>query len=135
MDQFSQSPQKTREYQNFAMDSTFWNDFKFRGDDIVISSYGKAGTTWAQQIVAQARQDAETAGDQIVAEAKQAAGRERDRALEAIDAATKSALDEVAERGTEIAVDLAGRIISKELDAADHASLIRDSIAQFASNN
>ncbi|MFP6648344.1 MAG: ATP synthase F0 subunit B, partial [Pirellulaceae bacterium] len=89
----------------------------------------------AQQIVAQARQDAETAGDQIVAEAKQAAGRERDRALEAIDAATKSALDEVAERGTEIAVDLAGRVISKELDAADHASLIRDSIDQFASNN
>ncbi len=89
----------------------------------------------AQQIVAQARQDAETAGDQIVAEAKQAAQRERDRALEAIDVATRSALDEVAQRGTEIAVDLAGRIISKELDAADHASLIRDSIDQFASNN
>jgi aryl sulfotransferase len=53
MNQFSQSPQKTREYQNFAMDSTFWNDFRFRGDDIVISSYGKAGTTWTQQIVAQ----------------------------------------------------------------------------------
>ena len=53
MDQFSQLPQKTREYQNFAMDSTFWNDFKFRGDDIFISSYGKAGTTWTQQIVAQ----------------------------------------------------------------------------------
>jgi aryl sulfotransferase len=53
MDQFSQLPQKTREYQNFAMDSTFWNDFKFRGDDIFISSYGKAGTTWIQQIVAQ----------------------------------------------------------------------------------
>ena len=61
--------------------------------------------------------------------------RERDRALEAIDVATRSALDEVAQRGTEIAVDLAGRIISKELDAADHASLIRDSIDQFASNN
>ena len=89
----------------------------------------------AQQIVAQARQDAEAAGDQIVAEAKQAAGRERDRALEAIEVATRSALDEVAQRGTEIAVDLAGRIIARELDAADHATLIRDSMDQFASNN
>jgi len=89
----------------------------------------------AQQIVVQARQDAETAGDQIVAEAKQAAGRERDRALEAIEVATRSALDEVAQRGTEIAVDLAGRIIARELDAADHATLIRDSMDQFASNH
>ena len=53
MDQFSHWPRKTREYQNFAMDSTFWNEFRFRGDDIVIASYGKAGTTWIQQIVAQ----------------------------------------------------------------------------------
>lgn len=89
----------------------------------------------AQQIVAQARQDAESAGSQIVAEAKQTAQQERDRALEAIDVATRSALDEVAQRGSEIAVNLAGRIISKELDAADHAALIRDSIDQFASNN
>jgi F-type H+-transporting ATPase subunit b len=89
----------------------------------------------AQQIVAQARQDAETAGDRIVAEARQSAERERDRALDAIDVATRSALDEVAQRGTEIAVDLAGKIISKELNADDHASLIRDSIDQFASNN
>ena len=89
----------------------------------------------AQQIVAQARQDAKTAGDQIVAEARQAAERERDRALDAIEVATRSALDEVAQRGTDIAVDLAGKIISKELNADDHASLIRDSIDQFASNN
>ena len=89
----------------------------------------------AQQIVGQARQDAETAGEQIIAEARQAAERERDRALDAIEVATRSALDEVAQRGTEIAVDLAGKIISKELSADDHASLIRDSIDQFASNN
>jgi aryl sulfotransferase len=46
-------PEKTREMQNHHMDSTIWNDFKFRDDDIIIATYAKAGTTWVQQIVAQ----------------------------------------------------------------------------------
>jgi aryl sulfotransferase len=35
------------------MDSTVWNDFPFRDDDIVIGTYAKSGTTWTQQIVTQ----------------------------------------------------------------------------------
>ena len=46
-------PTKTRELHNHHFDSTIWNDFRFRGDDIVISTYAKSGTTWTQQIVAQ----------------------------------------------------------------------------------
>jgi len=46
-------PEKTRELESHHFDSTVWNDFKFRGDDIVISTYGKSGTTWMQQIIAQ----------------------------------------------------------------------------------
>ena len=46
-------PIKTRELQNHHMDSTIWNDFAFRPDDIIISTYAKAGTTWTQQIVGQ----------------------------------------------------------------------------------
>jgi aryl sulfotransferase len=44
---------KTRELRNHHFDSTVWNDFQFRDDDIVIASYAKAGTTWTQQIIAQ----------------------------------------------------------------------------------
>jgi aryl sulfotransferase len=46
-------PKKTREFHNHHFDSTIWNDFAFRDDDIIISTYAKSGTTWVQQIVAQ----------------------------------------------------------------------------------
>jgi len=46
-------PEKTRELHNHHFDSTIWNDFSFRDDDIVIATYAKSGTTWMQQIVGQ----------------------------------------------------------------------------------
>lgn len=46
-------PRKTREHNYHLIDSSVWNHFEFRPDDIVISSYSKAGSTWVQQIVGQ----------------------------------------------------------------------------------
>lgn len=46
-------PLKTREMHNHHFDSTIWNDFNFRDDDVIIASYAKSGTTWTQQIVGQ----------------------------------------------------------------------------------
>ena len=49
----SGAPAKTHDIHNHHMDSTAWDRFKFRDDDIVIASWAKSGTTWTQQIVSQ----------------------------------------------------------------------------------
>ncbi len=45
-------PQRERVYQNHHMDSTRWDYFDSRPDDIIIATSYKAGTTWTQAIVA-----------------------------------------------------------------------------------
>ncbi|MEQ1754228.1 MAG: sulfotransferase domain-containing protein [Micropepsaceae bacterium] len=46
-------PKKMREFHNHHFDSTIWNDFRFRDNDIIISTYAKSGTTWTQQMIGQ----------------------------------------------------------------------------------
>ena len=44
-------PSRRHVYQNHHLDSTRWNHFEHRPDDIIISTSYKAGTTWMQAIV------------------------------------------------------------------------------------
>ncbi len=44
-------PERRHVYQNHHLDSTRWNYFEHRADDIIISTSYKAGTTWMQTIV------------------------------------------------------------------------------------
>lgn len=46
-------PRKTRDIQNHHMDSTIWDKFEYRDNDIVVGTFAKAGTTWTQQIIGQ----------------------------------------------------------------------------------
>ena len=46
-------PAKTREYREFVMESSRWDGFAFRDDDILICTPAKCGTTWTQMICAQ----------------------------------------------------------------------------------
>jgi aryl sulfotransferase len=48
----SRPPERTREYRNHHLDSTRWDDFVARDDDIFVTTAYKAGTTWTQRILA-----------------------------------------------------------------------------------
>ena len=46
-------PKKTCVIKEGLVDSTRWEDVKFRDSDIVIDTFAKSGTNWIKQIVAQ----------------------------------------------------------------------------------
>ncbi|HIQ22637.1 MAG TPA: ATP synthase F0 subunit B [Planctomycetes bacterium] len=84
-----------------------------------------------QRMLDDARRQAEEVGAQIVAKSRQEAEAEHQRALAEIDAATAAALEELARRSADLAVQLAGRIVRTRLDRADHARLIEEAVDQF----
>ena len=82
-------------------------------------------------LLEEARRDAEYTKQDILAEAKAGADAERVRALREIEAATDGALKQLAERSADLAVELAGKIVSAKLTPADHAKLIQDAVSRF----
>ena len=88
----------------------------------------------AGKIVGEARKQAETVAASIKAEAEDAAQKERNRAVTEIANAKNQALREIAEKSVTTAVDLAGKIIRREVREADHQQLIAESLSRFNSN-
>jgi F-type H+-transporting ATPase subunit b len=81
-----------------------------------------------------ARRDAEQLGRDMLEKSKADARAEQQRAMRQIEAATNSALKELADRGAKLAVELAGKIVRAKLNPKDHAKLIDQAVAGFSKN-
>jgi F-type H+-transporting ATPase subunit b len=89
----------------------------------------------AQSMLAQARKDAEVAGQKIIGEAQAEAVRQKEQAVADIDSAKRVALSELSSKSTELAFTLAKRIVGRELRTEDHQQLVADVLKQFPSHN
>jgi F-type H+-transporting ATPase subunit b len=92
-------------------------------------------TNEVRELMEKARRDAEHAKQDILTEAKAGAEAERVRALRDIEAATDQAMESLAERSAQLAVDLAGKILGSKLSAADHSRIIQEAMAKFPSSS
>ena len=91
--------------------------------------------TEAQQILADARKDAEAAGQRLIATAQEEAARQRERAVAEIESAKRVALSELAEKSTDVAMLLAQRVVGREVNANDHQNLIQEMLNKLPSQN
>ncbi|MCL4154275.1 UNVERIFIED_CONTAM: hypothetical protein GTU68_019541 [Idotea baltica] len=88
-----------------------------------------------QGMLAEARRDAEASGARIVEEAKAEAQRQSERAVADIETAKKVALSDIAGQTSDMAIKVAKQVVGRELQAGDHAELIRQSLESLPSNN
>lgn len=88
-----------------------------------------------KQMLEQARRDADAQKQEIIDSAQAAASAEKDRALREITAAKNSAMEELARTSVDTAVDLAGRIVRRQLNPEEHSELIGDALQKFSRNN
>lgn len=91
--------------------------------------------TQVQAMLAEARKDGEATGQRIVEEAKAEAERQRVRALADIETAKKVAIADLAGQTSDLAMQVARKVVGRELKADDHADLIRQSLDRLPSNN
>ncbi|MBI1903575.1 MAG: F0F1 ATP synthase subunit B [Planctomycetia bacterium] len=85
-----------------------------------------------REIMEEARRDAEHTQQEIIARARAEAQTEKNRTLVEIDTARQQALKDIAEKSTDMAIDLAGRIIRAKLSPTDHKELIQEAVGRLA---
>lgn len=85
----------------------------------------------ASAIVAEGRRDAEVAARAVQEQARRESEEIVARARREIQLATDSARKELHDEASELAVRVAGRILRKELAAADHRALVAEALAEM----
>jgi F-type H+-transporting ATPase subunit b len=84
-----------------------------------------------KKIVDSARREAEVNAQRIIDKAQVKASEEGDRMLHEVETAKEAALKEISDRASDLAIDLAGQIVGRELSPSDHERLIEQAQADF----
>ena len=82
-------------------------------------------------LIEEARRDAQAAGDEIIRKAQAEAEASRDRAQREIGLARDQALVEIWSKTADLAVSVAGRVLSRELNESDHRRLIASAMGEL----
>ena len=85
----------------------------------------------ATEIIEEAKRDAETLRTRLEEKAREESENILDRARREIDIAKQSAVKELYSTSAQLATDIAGRVLQRELTPADHERLIQESIGEL----
>lgn len=88
----------------------------------------------ASVIVEEGRRGAEVVHQRILEEAREESAEMTARARREIQLATDTAIKELYDRTAELSIDVAARLMRKELSAEDHTRLVAKSIAEIRAN-
>ncbi|MDO4355884.1 MAG: F0F1 ATP synthase subunit B [Clostridia bacterium] len=89
----------------------------------------------ADTIVRNAVQNAERKGDEIVTQAKDQAVYMKQKAEAEIEQEKRKAFQDVKNELSGIAVDIAAKVVSREIDEKDHVQLVEDFIKNVGENS
>jgi F-type H+-transporting ATPase subunit b len=89
----------------------------------------------AQELVNQAKKDAEAVAERIKTDAETNALRTVERARSEIESAKQTALAELSTKSTDLAFGLARKMIGRELQAGDHQRLINEALGRLPNDN
>lgn len=88
-----------------------------------------------RELLEEARRDAEQTKTDILAEAKSAADKERERAVRDIEQARDSAVRQLAESSAGMAIDLAAKVVQKDISSDRQGEIVKEALGRFASSN
>lgn len=85
----------------------------------------------AQKVVEEAKKSAEQVAAKVKADAEAEIVRMKDRATAEIESAKDQALSDIYAQTAELSTQIASRILKREINAADQAQLVSDSLAEL----
>lgn len=88
-----------------------------------------------QEILAEARKDAEHLKQEMLAETRKEAEAIKSRALREVQLAKDQALEDLHKQVTELSVSIAGQILERVLTAGDHEKMVRETIERIKKLN